>query len=74
MEYWLEWARGPAFIFAFCFYDPRPGAPPGLTLWEIYRAWRRAGDKALPIPPDLVRALLSGSSRLGKSPGILYSV
>lgn len=49
MEYWLEWARGPAFVFAFAFMILGLARHAGLTLWEIYRAWRRAGDKTLPF-------------------------
>jgi nitrate reductase gamma subunit len=48
MDYWLEWARGPAFIFALAFMILGLMRHLALTLWEIYRAWRRAGDKALP--------------------------
>ncbi len=48
MEYWLQWARGPAFIFALAFMILGLTRHVGLTLWEIYRSWRRAGDKALP--------------------------
>ncbi len=49
MEYWLEWARGPAFIFSFSFMILGLGRHLALTLWEIGRVYRRAGDKSLPI-------------------------
>ena len=48
MEYWLDWARGPAFIFSFAFMILGLVRHLAVTLWEIYRAWRRAGDKTLP--------------------------
>jgi nitrate reductase gamma subunit len=48
MEEWLEWARGPAFVFALAFMILGLMRHLALTLWEIYRAWRRAGDKSLP--------------------------
>jgi nitrate reductase gamma subunit len=48
MESWLEWARGPAFIFSFCFMVLGLLRHLALTLWEIGRTWRRAGDKVLP--------------------------
>jgi nitrate reductase gamma subunit len=48
MEAWLEWARGPAFIFSFCFMVLGLARHLALTLWEIFRSWRRAGDKDLP--------------------------
>jgi nitrate reductase gamma subunit len=49
MEYWLEWARGPAFLFSFSFMILGLVRHLALTLWEISRAWRRAGDKVLPF-------------------------
>jgi hypothetical protein len=49
MEYWIEWAKGPAFIFSFSFMILGLGRHLAVTLWEIYRAWKRAGDKTLPI-------------------------
>jgi nitrate reductase gamma subunit len=49
MEYWLDWARGPAFIFSFTFMILGLARHLAITLWEIYRAWRRAGDKTLPL-------------------------
>jgi len=49
MEYWLEWARGPAFIFSFSFMILGLLRHLALTLWEIGRMWRRAGDKDVPL-------------------------
>jgi nitrate reductase gamma subunit len=49
MGYWLEWARGPAFIFSFSFMILGLVRHLALTFWEISRAWRRAGDKTLPF-------------------------
>jgi len=48
MEYWLEWAKGPVFIFSFTFMVLGLARHLALTLREIGKAWRRAGDKALP--------------------------
>lgn len=49
MEFWLEWARGPAFVFAFAFMILGLARHLAITLWEICRVWRRAGDKTLPL-------------------------
>ena len=49
MDYWLEWARGPAFVFSFTLMVLGLGRHLALTFWEICRAWRRAGDKTLPL-------------------------
>ncbi len=48
MESWLEWARGPVFIFAFSFMVLGLIRHVGLTIWEVARAMHRAGDKTLP--------------------------
>jgi nitrate reductase gamma subunit len=48
MEAWLEWARGPAFIFALSFMLLGLARHVLLTLWETYRVMQRAGDKQLP--------------------------
>jgi nitrate reductase gamma subunit len=45
---WLEWARGPAFIFCFSFMVLGLVRHVVLTLWETVRVMRRAGDPALP--------------------------
>ena len=49
MDHWIDWARGPAFIFSFLFMTLGLGRHLLLTLWEIIRAWRLAGDKTLPV-------------------------
>jgi len=48
MESWIEWARGPAFLFAFSFMLLGLMRHVVLTLWEVARAVYRAGDKSLP--------------------------
>jgi len=48
METWLDFARGPAFLFAFSFMILGLIRHLGLTIWEIARAMRRAGDKTWP--------------------------
>ena len=48
MEPWLEFARGPAFVFAFSFMILGLIRHLVLTVWEIVRAMRRAGDKTFP--------------------------
>jgi hypothetical protein len=56
MEYWIEWARGPAFVFAFGFMLLGYGRHIVLTLLEFRRHMKRAGDKTLPY-----NAILSAS-------------
>ena len=48
MESWVEWAKGPVFIFALTFMVLGLIRHVVLTLWEVARAMRRAGDKTLP--------------------------
>jgi hypothetical protein len=48
MEAWLAWARGPLFRAAFAFMILGLLRHVGLTVWEMARAMRRAGDKSLP--------------------------
>jgi nitrate reductase gamma subunit len=48
METWLEFARGPVFVFAFSFMVLGLIRHVVLTIWEIVRAMRRAGDKTFP--------------------------
>lgn len=48
MEAWLEWARGPAFVFAFSFMVLGLVRHAVLTIAEMYRTLRRAGDPSLP--------------------------
>ena len=49
MESWLEWARGPAFVFSFVFLLLGLLRHVALTAWEVIHVWRRAGDKKLPL-------------------------
>jgi nitrate reductase gamma subunit len=49
MDYWVEWARGPAFIFSFAFMILGLVRHLVVTLWETGASWRRAGDKSLPL-------------------------
>jgi nitrate reductase gamma subunit len=65
MENWLEWARGPAFIFSFSFMILGLARHVGLTIWEIYRVWRRAGDKNLPLR-QILRSTLQWLFPFGK--------
>ena len=48
MEAWLEWARGPAFLFSFSFMILGLLRHVALTAWEVRRAICRAGDKRIP--------------------------
>ena len=48
MEAWLDFARGPALIFAFSFMILGLIRHLVLTAWEIVRAMHRAGDKTFP--------------------------
>ena len=57
MESWLEWARGPAFMFAFVFMLLGLTRHVALTVWEVARAIYRAGDKTLPYRQILVATL-----------------
>jgi hypothetical protein len=47
MESWLEWARGPMFIFAFSFMVLGLVRHLVLTVMQIVRTMQRAGDKHL---------------------------
>ncbi|MEW5981334.1 MAG: hypothetical protein AB1806_03070 [Acidobacteriota bacterium] len=49
MNAWLEWARGPAFVFCFSFMVMGLARHVALTVWETTRTMRRAGDKSLPL-------------------------
>lgn len=48
METALEWARGPVFWFAVAFMVLGLARHVLLTLWEVGRAYYRAGDKNIP--------------------------
>jgi len=49
MEHLVAWARGPAFIFSFTFMVLGLLRHLALTFWQFSRAWRKAGDKSLPL-------------------------
>lgn len=49
MDGWLELARGPVFIFALVFMLLGLARHAAITLIEIGRVYRRAGDKAIPF-------------------------
>lgn len=57
MEAWLDFARGPAFVFAFSFMILGLIRHLVLTVWEVARAMRRAGDKAWPYRQVCVATL-----------------
>jgi hypothetical protein len=57
MAGWLEFARGPAFLFAFSFMVLGLLRHFLLTAWTISSALRRAGDKQLPIGKIVVATL-----------------
>ena len=48
MDAWIEFARGPLFLFAFTFMLLGMVRHFLLTGFEMWRAMRRAGDKSLP--------------------------
>ena len=48
MESWIEWAKGPVFLFAFSFMLLGLARHVVLTVWEVVIAMRRAGDKNIP--------------------------
>jgi len=49
MHAWLDWARGPAFIFCLGFMLLGLAWHVGVTTWEIVYTMRRAGDPSLPL-------------------------
>jgi nitrate reductase gamma subunit len=48
METWLDWARGPLFVFSFGFMVLGLLRHLALTLWGVAKNMRRAGDKTYP--------------------------
>lgn len=48
MEAWLDFARGPAFVFALSFMALGLIRHVVLTVWEIVRNMRRAGNRVFP--------------------------
>jgi len=57
MEAWLAWARGPLFWAALAFMVLGLVRHAAVTLWEIRRVMRRAGDKVVPYRQVLVATL-----------------
>lgn len=57
METWLQWARGPAFLFAFTFMVMGLLRHVAVTLVEVRRAVNRAGDKKIPSKTILIATL-----------------
>lgn len=56
MVEWLEWARGPAFIFAFTLMVLGLIRNVLLTLWSTAQALMRAGDKKIPWKDVIVKS------------------
>ena len=54
MEAWIQWARGPLFVFAFIFMVVGLVRHVVVTAWEMRRTMQRAGDKALPYRTAIV--------------------
>lgn len=57
MEVWLQWARGPVFVAALIFMILGLVRHIALTMWEIARTIRRAGDKSMPLRQVLTATL-----------------
>ena len=57
MATWLHWARGPLFWAALAAMVLGLARHFAITLWDIRRAYRRAGDKRLPTA-QVARATL----------------
>jgi nitrate reductase gamma subunit len=49
MDTWLEWARGPFFWAALTFMVLGLARHVFVTVWEVKRNMRRAGDRDLPL-------------------------
>jgi nitrate reductase gamma subunit len=65
MEALIDWARGPAFAFALAFMLAGMLRHMLVTLWEMRKTMRRAGDKSLAYGPAL-KATLRWLFPLGK--------
>lgn len=65
MDALIDWARGPAFAFALTFMVAGLARHVLVTLWEMRRTMRRAGDKSLAYGPAL-KATLRWLFPLGK--------
>jgi len=74
MQSWLEFARGPLFLFAFSFMVLGLLRHLLITSWQVFAAMRRAGDKNLPYKKILVSTLkwLFPLSKIGDQ--ILFSL
>ena len=48
MELWLQWLRGPVFWAALTFMIVGLFRHVVITVWDLRRAFRRAGDKVIP--------------------------
>lgn len=68
MEMWLEWTRGPFFLFCFSFMLLGLLRHVLLTLWGISRTLHRAADKQLPFR-QLLSSTLSWIFPFGKIRG-----
>lgn len=49
IDAWLEWLRGPGFQAALAFMVLGLVRHVGITAWGMIRAYRRAGDKTMPV-------------------------
>ena len=49
MDVWLQWARGPLFWTALAFMILGLARQVLLTVWEVVRVYRRAGDQVIPV-------------------------
>jgi nitrate reductase gamma subunit len=57
MESLIQWARGPAFYFSLTFMLAGLARHVLVTLWEMRRTMRRAGDKSLPYRSAIIATL-----------------
>jgi len=57
MQTWLEWAGGPLFWAALTFMVLGLARRVAITVWEMVRAYRRAGDKDIPSRQVLAATL-----------------
>jgi len=74
MEAWLEWARGPFFVFAFSFMVLGLIRHVLLTITSVVKHMRRAGDKSLAYS-KLTRTTLEWLVPVGKIKNeVFYSI
>ena len=57
MDALLDWLRGPAFWAALTFMALGLARHLAITAWGIVRAYRRAGDKTLPLRQVLIATM-----------------